>query len=86
MLVEEGLSTTLAMERLRGMKEHEIHELVYQKGINLARTPAWERRGVMIRRKGGQVVQDWDLPLFSSTEGKALLAEIIKAAREGSKG
>ena len=85
MLLEEGLSTTLAMERLRGMKEHEIHELVFQKGINLARTPAWERRGVMIRRKGGQVVQDWDLPLFSSTEGKALLEEIIKTARIGSK-
>ena len=84
MLVEEGLSTTLAMERLRGMKEHEIHELVHQKGINLARTPAWERRGVMIRRKGGQVVQDWDLPLFSSTEGKALLEETIRPARTGS--
>jgi tRNA(His) 5'-end guanylyltransferase len=86
MLVEEGLSKTLAMDRLRGMKEHEIHELVYQKGINLARTPAWERRGVMVRRKGGLVVQDWDLPLFSSKEGTDLLAEVIKDAREGSKG
>lgn len=85
-LVEEGLSTTLAMERLRGMKEHEIHELVYQKGINLARTPAWERRGVMIHRKGGQVAQDWDLPLFSSKEGVELLAEIFYTARAGSKG
>lgn len=81
MLVEEGLSKTLAMERLRGMKEHEIHELVYQKGINLARTPAWERRGVMVRRKGGLVVEDWELPLFSSKEGKALLEEIIETAR-----
>ena len=36
MLVEEGLSKTEAMERLRGMKEPEIHEVVYQKGINLA--------------------------------------------------
>ena len=85
MLVEEGLSKTQTMERLRGMKEQEIHELVYQKGVNLARTPAWERRGVMIRRKGGQVVQDWELPLFASKEGKALLEEIIKTARIGSK-
>lgn len=86
MLVEEGLSKTEAMERLRGMKEHEIHELVHQKGINLARTPAWERRGVMIRRKSGLMVQDWELPLFSSKEGKDLLAEIIKEAGKGSKG
>ena len=45
MLVEEGLSTTLAMERLRGMKEHEIHELVYQKGINLAQHTVRGRGG-----------------------------------------
>lgn len=86
MLAEEGLSKALAMERLRGMKEHEIHELVYQKGVNLAQTPAWERRGVMICRKDGLVVQDWELPLFSSKEGKALLVEIIETARIGSKG
>ena len=84
-LVEEGLSNSDAMEQLRGMKENEIHELVFQKGVNLARTPTWERRGVMVRRKGGTVVQDWDLPLFSSIEGKALLEEMIRAARTGSK-
>jgi len=73
------------MERLSGMKEPEIHDLVYQKGINLARTPAWERRGVMIRRKGGQVEQGWELPMFSSKEGRALLEEIIRDAWTGSK-
>jgi hypothetical protein len=39
----------------------------------------------MIRRKGGQVVQDWELPLFSSKEGRVLLEEIIKDAWTGSK-
>lgn len=81
MLREEGLNPTQAMEKLRGLSEPEIHELVFQKGVNLAKTPAWERRGVMIRRKSGLVVQDWDLPLFSSKEGTDLLAEIIKEAR-----
>jgi tRNA(His) 5'-end guanylyltransferase len=80
MLVVDGLTTSGAMEELRGMREQEIHELVYQRGINLAKTPAWERRGVMIFRKGGQLVQNWELPLFSSLEGKALLAEIIEGA------
>ena len=80
MLVVDGLTTSGAMEKLRGMREQEIHELVYQRGINLAKTPAWERRGVMIFRKGGQLVQNWELPLFSSLEGKALLAEIIESA------
>jgi len=81
MLLEEGLNGTQAMEKLRGLREHEIHELVFEKGINLARTPIWERRGVMIYRKSGRVVVDWEIPLFSSKEGNALLAEIIGPAK-----
>ncbi len=77
LLVNEGLSAAAAMQQLRGMKEQEIHEQVFQKGVNLAKTPAWERRGVMVYRKDGRVVQDWELPLFRSEEGKKLLAEII---------
>jgi tRNA(His) guanylyltransferase len=80
MLVNDGITATQAMEELRGMREQEIHELVYQRGINLAKTPAWERRGVMVFRKGGRLVQDWEPQLFSSLEGKALLAEIIEGA------
>lgn len=86
MLVEEGLTTTQAMERLRGMREHEIHELVFSKGINLAKTPAWQRRGVMVYRKEGRVVQDWDLPLFRSDDGQRLLAELIAGHKAGSWG
>jgi tRNA(His) 5'-end guanylyltransferase len=73
MLVDEGLTTTKAMEKLRGMREHEIHELVFQKGTNLARTPAWERRGVMAYRKDDQVTEDWEPPLFRSEEDKGSL-------------
>ena len=77
MLREEGLNGTAAMEKLRGLSEPEIHELVFQKGINLAKTPAWERRGIMVYRKEGRVAVDWDIPLFSSKEGKALLGKLI---------
>ncbi|MDQ1283537.1 MAG: hypothetical protein QG666_1329 [Euryarchaeota archaeon] len=77
MLREDGLSATQAMEKLRGLGESEIHELVFQKGINLARTPAWERRGVMVYRQDGQVAADWQIPLFSSKEGKGLVARIL---------
>jgi len=85
MLLQEGLNGTQAMEKLRGSREHEIHELVFQRGINLAKTAAWERRGVMVYRKDGPVAADWEIPLFSSREGKALLAEIIGYAKAGSK-
>ncbi len=85
MLQEEGLNSTQAMEKLRGLSEHEIHELVFQKGINLAKTPVWERRGVMIYKKSGRIVVDWEVPLFSSKEGDDLLAEIIGRAKAGPK-
>ena len=85
MLLQEGLNGTQAMEKLLGLKESEIHELVFQRGINLAKSPVWERRGVMVYRKNGRVAVDWEIPLFSSQEGKALLAEIIGLAKAGSK-
>lgn len=77
MLIEEGSTNTEAMEQLRSRKEQEIHELVFRKGTNLAKTPAWERRGVLIYRKGGEVVQDWDLPLFKSEEGQRFIDQLI---------
>jgi len=85
MLQEEGHNGAQAMQMLLGLSEAEIHELVFQKGINLAKTPAWERRGVMVCRKDGRTAADWEIPLFSSKEGKALLAEIIGYAQAGSK-
>jgi tRNA(His) guanylyltransferase len=85
MLLCEGLTTTKAMEQLRGMREHEIHELVFQRGTNLAKTPTWERRGIMVYKKEGQVVEDWELPLFRSDEGRRLLEEIVRNARTGPK-
>ncbi|RQW81630.1 MAG: tRNA 5'-guanylyltransferase [Methanothrix sp.] len=78
-LVGEGLRNADAMQQLRGMKEKEMHELVFQKGVNLAKTPTWERRGVMVYRKNGRVTQDWETPLFRSGEGQRLLSEIIEA-------
>lgn len=77
MLKDDGLTNTQAMEQLMGMREFEIHELVFRKGINLAETPAWERRGVLVYRKSGELVQNWDLPLFKSEEGQRLINQLI---------
>ena len=86
MLIEEGQTAAGAMQRLRGMRERDIHELVFGKGINLAKTPTWQRRGVMVYRKNCQVVADWDLPLFRSKDGQSLLAELISGFEADSKG
>lgn len=77
MLMKDGLTNTQAMEQLLGMREFEIHELVFRKGINLTKTPAWERRGVLVYRKSGELVQNWDLPLFKSEEGRKLIDQLV---------
>jgi tRNA(His) guanylyltransferase len=81
MLLEEGQAPAQAMEQLRGMREHEIHELVFRKGINLAKTAAWERRGILVYRHEGRLVEEWELPLFNSEEGKKLIAQMIESVR-----
>ena len=77
MLLKDGLTNTQAMDQLRNMREFEIHELVFRKGVNLAKTPAWERRGMLVYRMGGKLVQNWDLPLFKSEEGQRLIDQLI---------
>jgi len=51
-LIDDGLAHDEAMGLLRGMKEADIHEMLFQRGTNLAKSPAWQRRGILIRREG----------------------------------
>lgn len=91
-----GLSGEEAEQHLEGMKAMEVHDLLFQKGINLNEIPTWQKRGILIAReeyeKEGydpragknvtvtryKVVQLWDLPLFSSEDGRNLLAQLIE--------
>ncbi len=76
-LVEDGLDPNQAMKRMRGMKESDIHEMLFQRGINLAKNPAWQRRGILIYRDEIGIVEDWEPPLFRSEDGRNLLWDII---------
>jgi len=76
-LVEEGRNHREAMDILRGMDESEIHETLFSRGLNLAHTPAWQRRGVLLYREEGSIVEEWEPPLFRSTEGEALLRRLL---------
>ena len=50
-LRKTGLSENEAAMKLRNMKASAIHELVFQHGVNLAETPAWQRCGVLVFRE-----------------------------------
>lgn len=48
LLQKEGLSPVHTQRQLNGVGASELHELCFQRGVNLALTPAWERRGIML--------------------------------------
>jgi tRNA(His) 5'-end guanylyltransferase len=33
------------------MPAQELHEMMHKRGVNLAKTPAWQRRGVLVCKK-----------------------------------
>jgi len=82
-----------AAQTLKGLKTKELYQLLFQHGINLAKTPAWQRRGVLIYRRPykkqvetqtvtrWRVGENWNLPLFSSANGKALVRQVIEWAK-----
>ena len=93
LLRKRGHKPSEAAEMLKGLKTRELHELLFRHGINLAQTPAWQRRGILIYREpyqkhvGKQAVtrkriqENWDLPLFSSKEGQALIQRVLEWAK-----
>jgi len=78
-----------AAKILKGLKTQELHQLLFQHGVNLAKTPSWQRRGILIHRRPHQrqvktyavtrwrIVENWNLPLFSSKEGKAYIQQVM---------
>jgi tRNA(His) guanylyltransferase len=62
-LMDEGISRTEAAQRLKGRTSRELHEMMFSRGINLARTPTWQRRGILAY-KAGKTVEGYN-PLIS---------------------
>jgi tRNA(His) 5'-end guanylyltransferase len=50
-LIEEGMSAKKAAVQLKGMPAKSLHEMMHVRGFNLATTPAWQRRGVLVYKK-----------------------------------
>jgi tRNA(His) 5'-end guanylyltransferase len=54
-LVTEGKSPHEAAQMLKGLSSSEMHELMFSRGINLAKTPAWQRRGILVYKTAKEI-------------------------------
>ncbi len=49
-LLKTGLSGTKVARKLDGIKASGLHEICHENGINPVDSPAWQRRGIIVRR------------------------------------
>ena len=90
LLRKMGHRPSEAAEMLKGLKTRDLHELLFRHDINPAQTPSWQRRGILIYREPYQkpvgegavtrrrIVENWNLPLLSSTEGQGLIQQVLE--------
>ena len=50
-LISGGMSGREAANQLKGTLAKEMHEMMFARGVNLAETPAWQRRGVLVHKE-----------------------------------
>jgi len=98
LLRKTGHKPSEASRMLKGLKTEDIHDLLFSHGVNLAQTPAWQRRGTLIYREPykklvenravtrRRIRENWNLPLFTSKEGEALIQEILQRAKPSAEG
>ncbi|MEM3640648.1 MAG: tRNA(His) guanylyltransferase Thg1 family protein [Candidatus Bathyarchaeia archaeon] len=93
-----GYKPSEIAKMLKGMKAEETHETVFRSGVNLAQTPLWQRRGILLYKQPcckkvanksvirWRLNEDWNLPLFSSEEGAKLIQQILEWVRQKRRG
>jgi len=98
LLRKTGYKPSEAAKMLKGLKTEGLHDLLFSHGINLAQTPAWQRRGILIYREPykkqvenrmvtrRRIRENWNLPLFTSKEGKVLIQQVLEWAKPVAEG
>ena len=92
-LLKEIKDRRKVQKLLEGKKSSELHDILYTRGINPAKTPAWQRRGILlywkelefekefrgkiVRYRRRRIFESWDPPLFDTDEGKIFINNII---------
>ena len=63
-LLSNGYNKMDAVKFLKGKKEEDLHELLFEYGINMNDVPTWQRRGIMIYRKPYELLKNGNQKFF----------------------
>jgi tRNA(His) 5'-end guanylyltransferase len=93
LLRQKGYTPARAAEKLKKLKTKDIHQLLHRHGVNLAKTLAWQRRGILIYKEPYQkqtqtgkttvtttrrrLKENWNPPQFTTPQGQALIQQVI---------
>ena len=55
MALKSKYSTKEANERISGLKNNDIHEMLFKEGINLNDVPNWQKRGLALYKKQNEI-------------------------------
>lgn len=89
-----GLKPSEIAKKLKGLKTEELHEITFKQGVNLAKTPHWQRRGILVykhpflKKAGSHMIkrwktkENWSLPLFTEKNGAKLIQRILKWTKQ----
>ena len=54
-LLSEGLNEEEAAMQLKRKKNSDMHELLFSRGLNISKVPAWQKRGIMVFKAREQI-------------------------------
>ena len=89
-----GYKPSEISKKLKGLKTEELHEIMFRQGVNLAKTPQWRRRGILVYKQPflrkvencfvtrWKINENWKLPLFTSGDGVKLIKQILEWTRQ----
>lgn len=96
-LRKQGEKPAEISKMLKGLKTSELHKIMLQHGVDLAKTPKWQRRGILISKRSikkriaqhevirWKIHENWNLPLFTSENGAKLIKQILEMTRKRGK-
>ena len=89
-----GYKPSKIARKLKGLRTEELHEIMFKQGVNLAKTPQWQRRGILMHKQPfskkvenhtvtrWMIRENWNLPLFTSKKGAKLIHQILNWTKE----